>query len=205
MDKDFFTLMLVMSELMAESYYAQENNFCHGHLFLTDIERIADILKLQPTVVFNALQKLDEIKLIEISDTYIENTFLILIDWLKIINYIGFPLNKEVTSQWIEGLDGVQESNFKCVFFEESTRKFMSDLKEFFPAIDYDVPFVTLAICNMYIKDYEATGRNFYEDNPVRKMLETIQKELGYMTKEEIGEFVSTMCYGKENKIFKKS
>lgn len=200
--KFFYNSILVLTELMAESFYAQEHNYCQGHWFLIEIERITEVLGLQPAVVFEAIQKLSEIKLIEYRDTYIENTFLVLINWLQIITFSGVPLKKEVHPQWVEGLDDVQDCKLKCVFFEESTKKFLSDLEEYFPSTKYDVPFVTLAVCNMYIKEYESTGLNFYDNMPIRKMLENFQKELGYLTKEEIEELVCKMCFDGKREVF---
>ena len=198
----FNNSILVLTELMAESFYAQEHNFCHGHLFLIEIDRITEVLGLQRTVVFEAMQKLREIRVIEYWNTYIGDTILMRVDWQQIITFAGVPLKKEVHPQWDEGLDDVQDCNFKCVFFEESTRKFMADLEKYYPDTQYNIPFVTFALCNKYIKEYETGCRSFYDDNPIPEMLEARLEHYGYITQKGIEDFVFDICFCKEEEIF---
>lgn len=152
---------IVLMELLAELNYAQNNALSFGNDFLCNINRLSEILNIELNYLLEILEQLEELDLIVVFDSNIEDTKPIGINLNNIINYIETNDRSDFIN-WNDGLKASLNPTNKSLNFNKSTLKIKDYLDSNLQIIDA-IPLIYYSYLNSLIEDYENRFGDIFE------------------------------------------
>ena len=183
---------LVLCQLIAE--YNHANNEClnAGEYFFTDLSRIADYLGLDVETVKNSINELTTLNFIYTFDSGIENIILVCVEEENIVQFKQEQEHKKMFHTWDWGLKRIQNPTHRSTHFEKSTLLLMSFVEQHLKNPE-TIPLCIYSFCNLVIKQYEVTGKNFEKIPELANNLYRIITDENFKA-EDLCDFVYEAC-----------
>ena len=188
---DTFTV-LVLCQLIAEYNHANNENLNAGEYFLTDLNRLADYLGLEVETVKKSINELIALDFICTFDSGIENIVLVCVEEENIIKFKQEQEYHRMFHSWDWGLKRVQNPAHRSTHFEKSTLLLMSFVEQHLKNPE-TIPLCIYSFCNLVIKNYEITGKNFENIPEIGKNLYKIITDKNFVA-EDLCDFVYKTC-----------
>lgn len=163
---------IVLMELLAELNYARNNALSFGNDFLCDINRLSEVLNIELNYLLEMLEQLEELDLIAVFDSNIEDTKPIGINLNNIINYIETNDRNDFIN-WNDGLKASLNPINKRLNFNQSTLKIKDYLDSNLQIIDA-IPLIYYSYLNSLIEDYETRFGNIFETANIQQWVQLI-------------------------------
>lgn len=163
---------IVLMELLAELNYARNNALSFGNDFLCDINRLSEVLNIELNYLLEMLEQLEELDLIAVFDSNIEDTKPIGTNLNNIINYIETNDRSDFIN-WNDGLKASLNPTNKSLNFNQSTLKIKDYLDSNLQIIDA-IPLIYYSYLNSLIEDYETRFGNIFETANIQQWVQLI-------------------------------